>query len=275
MKESVNILINKVIGYKLKAEKDFLAVEEPLEIRISFIENGIQTEKNISVTMRTPGNDDALALGFLFTEGIITADSQVSGITMTGENRILIKLNDDVAVQMNKLERNFYTTSSCGVCGKSSIDAITTSRSINETLSEIQIKATLLYSMTSELRKKQNVFEQTGGLHASALFNIDGDLILLNEDVGRHNALDKIIGTALLKKLLPLDNYVLLLSGRSSFELVQKAYMAGISIIAAVGAPSSLAVEFTKEKKMTLIGFMKNEKFNIYSGPERILQLSE
>ena len=221
--------------------------------------------------MRTPGHDEELAVGFLFTEGIIQNKQQIEKTDVSAiENKILITLNDNKSINLQNLERNFYTTSSCGVCGKTSIAAIKTISKYNNTPDEIEINASLFYHLEDEVRKQQKIFESTGGLHASAQFDLNGRFISLREDVGRHNALDKLIGAAFLKEELPLDNHILLLSGRASFELVQKATMAGIKLIAAVGAPSSLAVQLAKESGTTLIGFLRDRQFNIYSGEQRI-----
>lgn len=266
-----HIRVKKVSTHQIMDADDELAVEEPLEIQLLYGRNGNQVQKIISVTMRTPGNDEELGAGFLFTEGIIQTRNQVSEInTFSAENRVLIVLCENGQPLLQKTERNFYTTSSCGVCGKSSIDAIRTVSFYKSTTDEICLKADLFYKMDDELRKQQAIFESTGGLHASALFDLSGNFIMLREDVGRHNALDKVIGTAFLQEQLPLLNTILLLSGRASFELVQKATMAGIKIIAAVGAPSSLAVQLARENGLTLIGFLRNKRFNIYSGEHRI-----
>lgn len=258
---------------------DALAIEEPLEIRIEYGVAGQRKTQNVSVTMRTPGNDAELALGFLFTEGIIKETENVASInhcfitcSEDKENVIQVSLNEELQPDLHKTERNFYTTSSCGVCGKSSIEAIrTVSIFTNNEFPENQINAAILYQLPTILQKHQDVFADTGGLHASALFNSLGELILVREDVGRHNALDKLVGAALNKGLLPLNQQILLLSGRASFELVQKAAMAGINIIAAVGAPSSLAVQLAQEFNITLIGFLRHQRFNIYTGENRIL----
>ena len=253
-----------------------LAVEEPLEIRVGFGGENQRKEKNISVTMRTPGNDFELAVGFLFTEGIIKNSGDIQLVKHCGDsngNVIKAELKSDVVVELNKLERNFYTTSSCGVCGKSSIEAIKTVCHLHHTVSrDIKVSPEVICTLPRTLRHRQNVFEFTGGLHACGLFNNSGELLLSREDVGRHNALDKLIGAALQQSMFPLDRGVLLLSGRASFELIQKAWMAGIKIIAAVGAPSSLAVEMAEQCQMTLIGFLRNETFNIYSGADRIMK---
>ncbi len=271
MSTTIQTTINKVEGNVTSENVDILAIEEPLEIRISYMKDSQRIERNISVTMRTPGNDKELALGFLFTEGIINNISQVSSVTFPQTNVLVVTLNDNVSFDFKKLERHFYTTSSCGVCGKTSIEAIHVNKNYSTSAINVFFKTKDILNFPSILRKKQSVFEQTGGLHASAIFNPDGEIVLLNEDVGRHNALDKLIGTALENKLIPLNSHLLLLSGRASFELIQKAAMAGISVVAAVGAPSSLAVELAVERDITLIGFLRNERFNIYCGKNRIV----
>ena len=266
-------------GGKAQAQQrtdDLLAVEEPLEISLIYGEEDSRKRRNISVTMCTPGNEEELAIGFLFTEGIIkkgndilkTECSSLKGI----DNKVVVHLDHGVGFDMDKLERHFYTSSSCGVCGKSSIEAVRV-KSERKIENEIKVKidAEVILSLPETLRKKQQVFEQTGGLHASALFDLKGNLVMLREDVGRHNALDKLIGAALAKDRIPLQEYILLLSGRASFELIQKATMAGIPVICAVGAPSSLAVEMAKECGITLIGFLRDQRFNIYSGEDLIL----
>lgn len=266
----IKVNITKVAQGKATLCDDDLAAEEPLEIRLVYGKITERIKKSISVTMRTPGNDKELGIGFLFTEGIINNSEQVSGVNSEG-NILEISLNENETPFLNNSERNFYTTSSCGICGKSSIDAVRTFSKYKNQPDNIFIKADLLYALPDKLREKQSVFESTGGLHASALFEPDGKFILLREDVGRHNALDKIIGSAFLNNELPLYNKILLLSGRASFELIQKAAMAGIKVIAAVGAPSGLAVDMAKESGITLIGFLRNERFNIYSGGQRVI----
>lgn len=252
--------------------EDVLAIEEPLEIRMGYTgPDGKYTAKNISITMRTPGNDHELAVGFLFTEGIISSPEEVKSHFSIDENIIQINLKEEVQTELSKLERNFYTTSSCGVCGKSSIESVKTTCNLTPSDSDINISYDLLYQLPALLRQRQAMFEHTGGIHASALYNADGELIELREDVGRHNALDKLIGYALQNNLPPLSDHILLLSGRASFELIQKAAMAGIKVVAAVGAPSSLAVQTAKEFDMTLVGFLKQDRFNIYCGANRII----
>ncbi|WP_184541771.1 formate dehydrogenase accessory sulfurtransferase FdhD [Mucilaginibacter sp. FT3.2] len=258
---------------------DALAIEEPLEIRL---EHGAETQRitqNISVTMRTPGHDVELAKGFLFTESIIKNADDIATTTHcfiacaeNKENVIQVTLNPDVVPHLQNTARNFYTTSSCGVCGKGSINAIRTVSSFaGQVADNDTVSAPVLYQLPVILQRHQRVFADTGGLHASALFTTQGELLLLREDVGRHNALDKLIGAALGYGWLPLQQTILLLSGRASFELIQKAAMAGINIIAAVGAPSSLAVQLAEEFNITLIGFLRDERFNIYTAAHRVL----
>ncbi|NVM66738.1 FdhD protein [Mucilaginibacter sp. SG538B] len=258
---------------------DFLAVEEPLEIRLAFNQREERVIRNISVTMRTPGNDTELALGFLFTEGIIRAASDIRSVELRGfacaenkENTIQVNLQESITPNISQADRNFYTTSSCGVCGKGSIAAIRTVSVFEPSAEDEYVCWSLdtLMELPSRLRRQQEIFQETGGLHACALFDDSGELILLKEDVGRHNALDKLIGTALQMNLLPLKRYGLLLSGRASFELIQKAAMGGVTIVAAIGAPSSLAVTLAEEFNITLIGFLKNDRFNIYTHQKRI-----
>jgi len=250
--------------------EDLLAVEQPLEIRIVYGSGKERQQKNISVTMCTPGNDAELAVGFLFTEGIITRKEDILDCISPGDNIVIAELQPGISFDPKKIERHFYTSSSCGVCGKSSIDAVKNVFSKNGAKDNMMINASVFPKLPDTLRKKQEVFEHTGGLHASALFDLDGNLLLTREDVGRHNALDKLIGAALIAGNIPLDKHILLLSGRASFELIQKAAMAGIKIVCAVGAPSSLAVELAKECDMTLVGFLRDGRFNIYSGEQRI-----
>jgi FdhD protein len=263
-----------------------LAVEEPLEIRIGWVHDGKPEHRAVSITMRTPGNDAELAAGFLFTEGIIRDPTQIKQIRHCGlkigkkrsvldraaalnSNTIRVDLNDGVDIDFKRLERHFYTTSSCGVCGKSSIDALATG--VGPLAAErISVGRELIHQLPEKLRASQDVFDQTGGLHASAVFNTKGELEITREDVGRHNALDKVIGAKFMVGELPLSDKILLVSGRASFELVQKALMASIPILAAVGAPSSLAVDLAKELGMTLVGFVRDRRFNIYTGESRI-----
>ena len=256
-------------------ETDSLAVEEPLEIRLGFKENGKNIHKAVSITMRTPADDYELAAGFLFTEGILQSKDQIEAIKHCGKfpnnrNTVRLDLSPETAIDFKRLERNFYTTSSCGVCGKSSIEALTTGAKRIERADFPQLSADIIHDLPEKLRERQKVFDKTGGLHAAALFDVDGNLIDLKEDVGRHNAVDKLIGTQFLQGKVPLDDKILFLSGRASFELLQKAVMAQIPIVCAVGAPSSLAVEAAKNFGVTLLGFVRDGRFNVYHGIERL-----
>ena len=260
--------VESVEGESRSSRSDFLAVEEPLEIRL----NGTA----ISVTMRTPGDDAALAAGFLFTEGIVTEYGQILSIGYAVEsqsraagNVIDVQLRPDVEFDSEHLRRNFYATSSCGICGKASIDAIQSQRSCPMPDGAPIFSAVLIHRLPEILRESQRVFERTGGLHAAALFSIDGRILTLHEDIGRHNAVDKLIGHGLAIGLSFADS-LMLVSGRAGFELVQKAAMAGIPILAAVGAPSSLAVEAAARFGMTLLGFVRDGRFNSYAGGWRI-----
>jgi FdhD protein len=272
------VTITKIDHSEALETNDALAIEEPLEIRLEHGALNDRKVQNVSVTMRTPGNDTELAAGFLFTEGIVKNKEDIANISHcfiacaeNKENVIQVSLNEGVIPNLQNTERNFYTTSSCGVCGKGSINAIRTVSSFISNQDNLTIASELLYQLPGILKQHQEVFADTGGLHASALFNTDGELLLVREDVGRHNALDKLIGAAFNNGLLPLNNHILLLSGRASFELIQKAAMTGISLIAAVGAPSSLAVELADEFNITLAGFLRNQRFNIYTAAHRIV----
>ncbi len=264
--------IRKFSEAQLVDSDDQLAVEEPLEILMQYGSPGSEVQKTVSVTMRTPGNDAALAAGFLFTEGIIRSPSDVKMIVPepSGPNTVLIILHEGVDPRTLGMERNFYATSSCGVCGKASREALRAVSVFGRPAEELSVPPSLFAGLPEKLRHRQELFERTGGIHASALFDAEGTLHSLAEDVGRHNALDKLVGEAFLAGQLPLSRYLLFLSGRAGFELVQKAYMAGIRLIAAVGAPSSLAAELAEEHGITLIGFLRGKKFNVYSGFERI-----
>ncbi|HZL71792.1 MAG TPA: formate dehydrogenase accessory sulfurtransferase FdhD [Planctomycetota bacterium] len=246
---------------------DELAVEEPLEIRID--------DESIAVTMRTPGDDFELAAGFLRTEGIFTEPSQIGAMRFCGEetnpayrNIINVTPSPDMRLDLGRLKRNFYATSSCGVCGKAAIENIRTEA--KPIVGKFRVKLDVFYRLGTAMRSAQTVFEKTGGLHAAGLFDLHGALIELREDIGRHNATDKVIGRMFLDGKLPLDKHLLMVSGRASFEIMQKALMAGIPIVCAVSAPSSLAVEFARESGMTLVGFLRADQFNVYSGAERI-----
>lgn len=251
---------------------DTLVAEEPLEIRL----NG----KPLAITMRTPGDDFALAVGFLVSEGVLGSAADVRAVTycegadedgVNTYNVVNVQLGAGVAVPDITLERNVYTTSSCGLCGKASLDAVrTASRFPGIDADPVRVSAELLAELPDRLRAAQKVFDRTGGLHAAALFSAAGELLDVREDVGRHNAVDKIVGRALQAGRLPLAGAVLLVSGRASFELAQKAVMAGIPILAAVSAPSSLAVDLALETGLTLVGFLRGPDMNIYAGEQRI-----
>jgi FdhD protein len=266
----LTVPIQRIEDGSVNPIQDLLAVEEPLEIRIG--------PKTISLTMRTPGHDFELAAGFLFTEGILTGFQQIHKIRRSESsanprqagNSVTVELNPDVEVDYERLQRHFYTTSSCGVCGKASIEAIETQGCPVLPRNSPLVDSAVIHRLPELLRREQAIFERTGGLHAAALFDAKGNLVLLREDVGRHNAVDKLIGAEMLRDHTPLHDKLLLVSGRASFELVQKALMAGIPILAAVGAPSSLAVETAQRFNMTLLGFVRDRRFNIYSGASRI-----
>ncbi|MEM9260024.1 MAG: formate dehydrogenase accessory sulfurtransferase FdhD, partial [Bacteroidota bacterium] len=232
--------------------------------------------RSVAITMRTPGEDTALALGFLFAEGILTEPSAVLQVAegaaneRESRNTVTVTLATGVTIDWPRLERHGYTSSSCGVCGKTSLEQVYTALPFGDLPGHWQIPAMMIPQLPPKLREAQTLFTQTGGIHAAGLFDQDGQLLHFAEDVGRHNALDKLIGYYFQQTKLPLREYVLVLSGRASFELIQKAAMAGIGFVVAVGAPSSLAVELAEELGMTLCGFTRNNSFNCYCGAERI-----
>jgi len=255
---------------------DVLAAEEPLEIRLLWQEHDTTVRKNIAVTMRTPGNDFDLAAGFLFGEGIIRRREDVVDIShCTDEdedqafNIVNVTLRPGLTFDDSRLERNFYTSSSCGVCGKAALEAIEV-QGRTALPPGFAVDGDVISSLPRALRASQAVFERTGGLHAAGLFDAHGSLVTLREDVGRHNAVDKVIGEQFSSGRTPLDQRVLMLSGRASFELLQKALVARIPVVAAVGAPSSLAAQLADTFNVTLLGFVRDDGFNIYSGSERI-----
>ncbi len=273
-----NCDVLRIDGNQPLERQDVLAVEEPLEIRLAFGPLSARRRQSIAVTMRTPGHDFDLALGFLFTEGLISRAEDITLMRYDGEqlsdtaqdNVLTIELRPGVDVDTARLSRHFYTASSCGVCGKASIDLVQTHTCFQLHPSTPQLTQEILHGMPGTLSARQDVFSRTGGLHAAGLFDEQGQLLLLREDVGRHNAVDKLVGAALQKKLVPLNRHILLVSGRAGFELAQKSLMAGIPVLAAVGAPSSLAVELADTYGMTLVGFLRDGRFNVYSGKQRI-----
>jgi FdhD protein len=266
--------ISRVSITKIKAgiahpETDALAIEEPLQISIK---KGNATEP-VSVTMRTPGNDEELASGLLITEGIIGHTAVITDFETPAadeRNHITVILDENTTPDLRNTSRNSYSSSACGVCGKTTIDSIEINSPFIPLPEGPLIPHEVLIELPRTLRQHQSLFDSTGGLHAAALFNSSGEIRMLREDIGRHNALDKLIGASFLEKSLPLRNCILLLSGRAGFELIQKAAMAGIPVVAAVGAPSSLAVSLAKSAGITLVGFLREDRFNIYSHEERI-----
>jgi FdhD protein len=255
---------------------DALAAEEPLEIRID--------GKALAVTMRTPGHDVELAHGFLLTEGVIGDKEDIytarycDSVDDSGRNTynvLDLALADGVPPPDTGVERNFYTTSSCGVCGKAALDAVRLKTRYSPAADPVRISPAVLTALPDALREAQRVFESTGGLHAAGLFQADGTVLVVREDVGRHNAVDKVMGWALLEGRVPLTGTVLLVSGRASFELVQKATMAGAPVLAAVSAPSSLAVELADDSGMTLVGFLRGDEMNVYTGIERLVEYAK
>ncbi|BAZ68637.1 MAG: formate dehydrogenase accessory sulfurtransferase FdhD [Pelatocladus maniniholoensis HA4357-MV3] len=257
---------------KIRSRSDYITTEEPLEIRL------ISPRRTVAITMRTPGADFELTAGFLYTEGVISNRQDIQHLSycvdtqIDGEQRfniVNVELREDLHPNLQPLERHFYTSSACGICGKASLEALHL-RGVATIPPEPKVTPEILYSLPEQLRAAQGIFKATGGLHAAALFDTQGQLISLREDVGRHNALDKLIGSALLSDRLPLHNHIVMVSGRSSFEILQKCTVAGVPIICAVSAPSSLAVSLAREFEVTLIGFLRGQKFNVYSGWERI-----
>lgn len=292
-RSTTQTVVDRFTGEHAHATVDTLAVEEPLELQLGYGPLSSRQVKSISVTMRTPGHDFELAAGFLLTEGLLTDPADIIDLSyVTGRddqarsalsapdavimpyqperNIVRVDLAPDVPVSLANLERNFYTTSSCGICGKASLLALRTvcpPRAANH----LQVAAGLLYTLPDCLRAEQDVFERTGGLHAAGLFDAAGHLHTLREDVGRHNAVDKLLGAEFLADRTPLRDRILLLSGRASFELLQKALMGGIPMVVSVGAPSSLAVQVAREFDITLVGFLRESRFNVYHGAARVL----
>lgn len=264
----------------VRRRQDLLAVEEPLGIRVVAEHRGRSARHDVAVTMRTPGEDRELALGFLFSEGVITEYSAVARVreceAPAAEEGSVVEvfLTPDTEFDADRFRRNVYTSSSCGICGRAAIEQVRMLCRPAEGAGPIVARETL-WQLPDRLRAGQAVFAATGGLHAAGLFAADGELILLREDVGRHNAVDKVIGRLLARDQLPADDKVLMVSGRASFELVQKAALAGIPFLAAVGAPSSLAVELGADLGMTIVGFLRDKRCNVYCGESRILGVAD
>ena len=265
MKES-GIGSQKIIRRKRDGELEYLpdelTIEEPLEIRVG--------RKPIATTMRTPGHDEELAAGFLLSEGIVRGRDQIASVSLSSDNRVVVELADGVKLKLNSTQRFGTISSSCGLCGKTSIDTIRQNfPPVRST--DIRIDIETLLSFPEILRNAQSDFARTGGIHAAGIFGVDGKLKIAREDIGRHNAVDKAVGRAFLDGLLPLKRHLLLVSGRASFEIIQKTLAAGIPVVAAVSAPSSLAVEFARDSNQTLIGFLRPPSFNIYTHIERVI----
>jgi FdhD protein len=270
------IRVTEVREGRATEREDEAAGEEPLEIRVEPGDGPKGTRHRLAVTMRTPGSDFELAAGFVFSEGIVRAPDDIRRIaycTDPGEvqqfNIVNVGLSNGVPFDPERFRRNVYTTSSCGVCGKTAIEEIA-AQVAEPPRGSFTISATLLGSLPGRISGAQPVFARTGGLHAAALFRPTGDLVLLREDVGRHNAVDKVVGARLLARALPESHTILLVSGRAGFELVQKAAVAGIPFLAAIGAPSTLAISLAQEQGMTLVGFLREGRFNVYSGADRL-----
>jgi FdhD protein len=260
---------------KMRVRPDTLATEEPMEIRLLTGES----RQTVAVTMRTPGADFELAAGFLYGEGIVQGADDIAKISYCVDsdldaaqqyNIVNVELRSGRAYDLRPLERHFYTTSACGVCGKASLEQLEL-RGCPVALPGPEVSAETLYSLPEKLREAQGLFDATGGLHAAALFDAEGNLVALREDVGRHNATDKLVGWALLEGRLPLSGHIVMVSGRSSFEILQKCLTAGVPFVCAISAPSSLAVDVAKEFGMTLVGFLREGRFNVYAGSDRIL----
>jgi len=270
--------VQRVRAGKVERGQDSLAVEEPLEIRIGYGVDGRRRVESLCVTMRTPGHDLDLAAGFLFTENVIRSPAEIENIAhCVGNgaqeatcNTVRVDLVDGVTFDLERLRRNFYASSSCGVCGKASLEALEINSVPALQENGFRVTESMVHSLPDLLHARQLVFQQTGGLHAAALFDDQGTLAVCAEDVGRHNAVDKVIGAQLRQGRVPISDRLLLVSGRSSFEILQKALAARIPIVAAVGPPSSLAVDLAKRFGLTLLGFVRDDRFNIYAGSERI-----
>ena len=271
--------VNKFKSDKLEEIDDLISIEEPLEISLKYKDQNKSVTQLLSITMRTPGQDEDLVRGFLYNEQIIKDIKHISSIEKFGEkvghydlqNKILVTLNDASNVNITKIKRDFLTNSSCGVCGKSSLDALEVIKQDKTPKLEPKLSSKIIISAPDTLRNNQTEFAQTGGIHASGLFNKDGSLINVMEDVGRHNALDKLIGNALLKGQIDPNNQFITCSGRLNFELIQKILMTNIGIVIGVGAPTSLAIDLANKFDMTLIGFVKKDSYNVYTNSQKVI----
>jgi len=273
---TTRVKVSTLHGAEVRHGRDWVVTEEPLELRLLYERGGTLETKRVSVTMRTPGADFELAAGFLFAESVLCAPRELASLAYCTEegqeqlyNIVNVQLAPGVAFDPEGLQRNFYTTSSCGVCGKASLEALAI-QGCPVIGPGPAVSESLIKKLPERLRAGQELFERTGGLHGSGLFSPDGELLCLREDVGRHNAVDKVVGWSFLNDQLPLSDSILVLSGRAGFELIQKAVTAGVPIVAAVGAPSSLAVQTAREFNLTLLGFVGGNRFNVYSGAERV-----
>ena len=271
------VKVSRLAEGRFVDRKDVVTVEEPLEIRVEFTRNGIRETSAVSVTMRTPGNDFELAAGFLYGEGLLLHREDVAEISycQTDEpqtyNIVIVKLRAGASFDPGALSRNFYMSSSCGVCGKASLEAVEV-RGCEQIPDEgLSLDPAILGGLPEKLRAQQALFDRTGGIHAAGRFDEAGELVSIREDVGRHNAVDKVVGQALLDGDLPMGRTILAVSGRTSFEIMQKALAAGIPLVAAVGAPSSLAVDLAQRFNMSLLGFTRSDGFNVYAGAQRIV----
>lgn len=267
MKPSPMVATVELLRYQegdAQTVQDAVAVEEPLEIRLAYQMQGRRVVKPISITMRTPGADADLAAGFLVGEGLVRSREEILSVETPEPNQVVVELRNGAEVEIERLQRNFYATSSCGICGRASLDALSPHIPVLPA-APFPLDPALIAELPQRAASAQDAFAMTGGLHAAALFSQQGECLRVREDVGRHNALDKLTGSYLLEGRLPLTKRLLLLSGRASFELMQKAILAGIPVIVAVGAPSSLAIDLARRHGRTLIGFLRGSRFNIYS----------
>jgi len=280
MSSETTVPVRRVTPEGASGEDDRLAVEEPMEIRVAFGPEGARSARSLSVTMRTPGHDFELAVGFLFTEGILARTDEVRDVAFCGPpapgqdhaNIVRVDLAEGVEVDLGKLQRHFFTSSSCGICGKASLDALHVHGLRATDPARPRVRAEVVHRLPEILRAGQPVFDRTGGLHAAALVDSEGGLLALREDVGRHNAVDKLIGRRFLDGEADLADHVMVVSGRTSFEILQKALVASVPMIVAIGAPSSLAVELADKFGMTLVGFASDRRFNVYTGRHRIVE---